>query len=1101
MAEKGFELWFSAYHNSRGAGTDLGLGPNWSYSFMRQVRLLDPTTARCAQDDGTEVDFKRGEDGTWRPVTAGYRLLLERKDDGWLMTFPSKEKERYDAEGRLTELADPFGNTARVRRDAQGRIKWIEDPNGRSLVFYYNAQGRLTSVEDTTETDAWTEFHFDPQGRVARIFFAQDPASTEYRFGYDNAGRIVQMTPPQGGPWWYRFTAQGRVDRFVSPLGGATQIRYALEGLRVRTEVTRPREAVAAYCFDPTGRIESVTDPLGGVHRFSFNAGNRLTRYTDPEGNVTTLAYDTRDNPTKDTDPLGYSRSFRYDAWGNVVATTDGLGNTMVFQYERPETGRPTAVILPPDGEGNGPATSRATFDPTGNLTSFRDPLDVENRFVHDPANGRLLVWEEGVEGASNNFREEYRYDSAGFLSDVIRVPGARDVVPSFFPAIPPWTAPSVQTGSPQSDQAQAPSLTYEPTDSHVNWDGEFTAVSYDVTTNLPGDPSPSSRTTVAERDPLGRPQKLVFRSTELCVNQEREYRYSYDDANGTVTEERPDGSRTVWTRDLAGRTVSLVDGAFSIEQTYTPSGRLERVTRKKNGIVCVRTDYTYHPNGWLKTIRHQNAQGSDLLVLDYSYDPNGNVSRVIENGSALTEYRHDNRGQLVEEKRTGPGAYWMTYRYDQNGNRLEKTERDPSGGIRSRSVYHYDIETPELYGGSFANRLRWTEERDGMSGACLEKTFFYYEPTGFGNVTAVATWDTKDPRTLRVERLFYNNAGHPWLVAQERCSLGEDGVTVTGRDVLDIHEGRQFFANRYYAGRRSPQGLPLPRGSSWSDRLGGSICEHRKENEEFLPDSSIYPGFLRIDRRTETASFPLGDLVGTERVRIDDQGRVLGAGLLSAFGEPVSRTGDESASNFVEDTGAERIPNTSWIRMGERYYDPRTGRFLQRDPLGPLGGANTYAYCLNSPSAANDPAGLDRRPRRGPPAVRPPDNQEEVDQAFERVAIQEYTDNIITDIETGMEVVAVATIFIPGGPGAAGSVILILRSGVVKLMSKKAMRYLVREYGKRAFYRYLRGAVTRARIDVINKTTINTIQEIADARADFRKLDALQRYLTRLLR
>jgi RHS repeat-associated protein len=41
------------------------------------------------------------------------------------------------------------------------------------------------------------------------------------------------------------------------------------------------------------------------------------------------------------------------------------------------------------------------------------------------------------------------------------------------------------------------------------------------------------------------------------------------------------------------------------------------------------------------------------------------------------------------------------------------------------------------------------------------------------------------------------------------------------------------------------------------------------------------------------------------------------------------------------------------------RYYVPREGRFLTPDPLGPAGGPNPFAYCLNQPLLWIDPRGL----------------------------------------------------------------------------------------------------------------------------------------------
>lgn len=50
---------------------------------------------------------------------------------------------------------------------------------------------------------------------------------------------------------------------------------------------------------------------------------------------------------------------------------------------------------------------------------------------------------------------------------------------------------------------------------------------------------------------------------------------------------------------------------------------------------------------------------------------------------------------------------------------------------------------------------------------------------------------------------------------------------------------------------------------------------------------------------------------------------------------------------------------NTRLGYWGHRYYSPTTGRWLNRDPLGHLGGVNLYAYGANQPTIVVDPLGM----------------------------------------------------------------------------------------------------------------------------------------------
>jgi len=49
----------------------------------------------------------------------------------------------------------------------------------------------------------------------------------------------------------------------------------------------------------------------------------------------------------------------------------------------------------------------------------------------------------------------------------------------------------------------------------------------------------------------------------------------------------------------------------------------------------------------------------------------------------------------------------------------------------------------------------------------------------------------------------------------------------------------------------------------------------------------------------------------------------------------------------------------TGLVLMGHCYYDPGTGRFLTRDPIGYGGGMNLYGFAGNNPVNQSDPDGF----------------------------------------------------------------------------------------------------------------------------------------------
>ena len=57
--------------------------------------------------------------------------------------------------------------------------------------------------------------------------------------------------------------------------------------------------------------------------------------------------------------------------------------------------------------------------------------------------------------------------------------------------------------------------------------------------------------------------------------------------------------------------------------------------------------------------------------------------------------------------------------------------------------------------------------------------------------------------------------------------------------------------------------------------------------------------------------------------------------------------------------TGQKTISDSKLLHLRARVYDPETGVFLSKDPIGILGGLNTYQYAYSDPVNHRDPKGL----------------------------------------------------------------------------------------------------------------------------------------------
>ena len=124
----------------------------------------------------------------------------------------------------------------------------------------------------------------------------------------------------------------------------------------------------------------------------------------------------------------------------------------------------------------------------------------------------------------------------------------------------------------------------------------------------------------------------------------------------------------------------------------------------------------------------------------------------------------------------------------------------------------------------------------------------------------------------------------------------------------------------------------------------------------------------MKDHRSTVNESFyPAYDAQGNVTGLIDTTGNLDAAYEYDPFGKLIRYAGPRSTSMSLLYGTKYLDMETGLIYYGYRYYDPRQGRFINRDPIGEEGGLNLYGFLSNSPVNGVDFLGL-----CGPSPIKP---------------------------------------------------------------------------------------------------------------------------------
>jgi RHS repeat-associated protein len=692
--------------------------------------------------------------------------------------------------------------------------------------------------------------------------------------------------------------------------------------------------------------VTSVSDSLGDQTAFSYQQG-RVTQVTDAVGRVTTLTYDGTGNYlSRVTAWDGTSTSFDYnrtpsDAARHALKTIglpDGAGLNLAYdgQGALQRISR-TGAQGPVDLSSGGPGELTLTYPDQGAVRLLWDHFGGLRRIVDSLGRTTQMRFDDDlnlveVMGA-NGLRRTMRYDTQGNLLSHANAAGER-VELAYDPALNQPTA----FRSPR---------------------GAVTEFGYDSQANLnqityPGTPKETyafAGQAILTQSVNGRGQAIKYTSNAKGLVTRKEF------ADGSFITYQYDSHRnaTNVTQTLGGQARTTV-------LTYDAADRLTKVLYPSQRWV----QYTYDAAG-----RRTRLQTQDGFVVNYTYDAGGRLAGLTDaQGQTTAAYTYDTLGRLAQVQK-GNGALAI-YEYDAADQLVRLENRAPNGTVLSRFEYRYDVHgrrtqmiTPEGttdYGYDDAGRLtrvalpagrviEYAYDADGNRTAANDNGAASYTVVNEANQVL-----TSGPASYRYDAdgnlVWRQEAGRTSTFEYDSESRLVRALTPEGEWTYEYDAFNQLTAATLNGQRTEYLNDPMGDGSMIGEYAQGVLAASYTHGL----------GLICVSGSGVGLRYYAFDGAGHTSELFDSAGAVANRYRYLPFGEALST--QESVVNpykFGGEYGV-RDAGAGLLSVRARYYNPKLGRFISRDP-GYEDPINPYAFAGNDPVNYCDVTGASEQP------------------------------------------------------------------------------------------------------------------------------------------
>ena len=879
---------------------------------------------------------KRRTDSVYDPSTG---LMNPRTITGFEagVAFSNATAYANNASGEVTAIDPPgYGTTDQTTftYNLAGRNGHVPDSRTDPLVgtttFGYDGLNRRTSVIDVNGVETVTSY--DSLNRVTEVrqkgAVPTDDLVTTYT--HTPFGDLFCTKLPRGNGIEYVFDVAGRLKEMIRGTAVVTPTNTSC------LDTSLPRERTA-YQLDGAGnRIEeSLERWSGGAWVSDSKTSYELTCHLDkatqgagsPTTSVTEYCYDLNDNLEKIWDanhPKGSNPNptqlYAYDALDRLTSVTVGPG-----------TGTVAATSYGYDVQDHLASVTDAESNVTTYTTSDRDlmtqqvsPVSGTTTYSYNEhgeltrtTDARSILADRAVDAANRVTQETF--GPSGSPDPALTTTYAYGSTPAQFNV-------GRLTGITRNGQTiahtydrfgrvlQDGALTYE-----VDKNGNRTRTTY------PGGVAAIATYDFADREATlnveagGGPQPLVTSASYKALGPLAALSF----ANG-LSETRLFDARYFPDRIQVG---ALLDWDYTVDGVGNPTG----ITGSINNA-------TYSPSFAYQDNLYFLTQGNGPWGnRSWTYDKIGNRLTFAKSSEPTLSYAYAGTGHNPKLSTVAPAPGWgsgaWSYLYDAAGNQTQIQESNNEGPVQTT---FYD----------FAADSRMSALRTDTGPS---RTDFLYDGRGFlREAHLTATGQPNDSiRTTPV----YSSDGVLMARTEERqwtsATTGGDGEDLVATVLMTDTTQLFYFAGRPVAQLTTgPELLYLT-----TDHLGTPVL---------ATDSSgvaVWAGGVE----------PFG-AIWTAGPDNPDLSPSTSGGLISSTAPAISRLSSERIflrypGQWASDAFRLTSSQSDLFYNLHRWFEPQTGRYTQRDPIGLLGGDNLYTYAWDNPTTWTDSLGLSPRP------------------------------------------------------------------------------------------------------------------------------------------